>query len=286
MGRILEVAQGDITGVRRSKNKKAYYADTKDGRAPQLRSVTAALGHINKAEVLIPWALGLQAECARELAPLGKVLTPELLEVWINEFQREFENRRWKAADIGTHVHKLIQSWLRCDPDGPTAESIQQEPPEVQNCMRLFWDWWKGKGLKVVEVEQVVWNGPHGYAGTLDFVCELPSGKLALIDWKSSKGIYPEMYLQLAAYYYALLAMGCTEDDFEEITIVRIGKTDLHFEAAEIPREILPEAYRVFYMCLRSMDGLAKIESLDKKRWAAHKRHTEALTAQKVEAPF
>jgi len=40
----------------------------------------------------------------------------------------------------------------------------------------------------------------YRYMGTLDLICELPRLGTTLIDVKTSKGVYPETALQLAAY--------------------------------------------------------------------------------------
>src|SRR3990170_4434209 len=42
----------------------------------------------------------------------------------------------------------------------------------------------------------------HGYAGTLDAIAKI-AGETWLIDYKTSKGVYPETALQLAAYGHA-----------------------------------------------------------------------------------
>ena len=43
-------------------------------------------------------------------------------------------------------------------------------------------------------------NLTYRYAGTCDAVAKLKDGRLAVIDWKTGKRLYPEVALQLAAY--------------------------------------------------------------------------------------
>ena len=63
---------------------------------------------------------------------------------------------------------------------------------------------------RLVEVETVIYNDRHRYAGTLDFLVEFtdpavtmmmpfPPG-LVVMDLKTGKGVYTETALQLAAY--------------------------------------------------------------------------------------
>ena len=50
--------------------------------------------------------------------------------------------------------------------------------------------------------EKLVFSREHGYAGTADLIGTL-NGRLALLDIKTGRGVYPEYKLQLAAYAVA-----------------------------------------------------------------------------------
>lgn len=277
----------EIVSIKRSHDKKGYFAQTRDGRSRRLRSVTAALKIISKDEVLMRWAVGLYSKCIKTMAPVGQVLTPEAVDTMIEAGSNEFERVRYDAAEVGTRAHNIIDAWLKHEP----IPRLEDEDPRVQNALKLFWAWWEGKGLRVVESELAVYNAEHGYAGTLDFLCELPNGKLALLDWKTSKGIYSEYYLQVAAYYYALISMpedkgGRKASDFSEATILRIGKEDAYFEPASIPLEVLPGAYRAFFCCLQLMTGLSDVETVERARWKAYQAHLRSLESPGKDAPF
>lgn len=51
-----------------------------------------------------------------------------------------------------------------------------------------------------LHVEATVYSEKHGYAGTTDLIASLADGLTYDIDFKTSKGVYPENGLQLAAY--------------------------------------------------------------------------------------
>lgn len=51
---------------------------------------------------------------------------------------------------------------------------------------------------------------------------------MVLLDWKTSKAVYPEYHLQVVAYGGALASMGLGMP--ETASIVRIGKEDAQFE--------------------------------------------------------
>lgn len=50
--------------------------------------------------------------------------------------------------------------------------------------------------------EQLVFSGEHVYAGTADLIGTV-NGRLAILDIKTGRGVYPEYKLQLAAYAVA-----------------------------------------------------------------------------------
>lgn len=288
MGRIAtNLDPAEIVGIRRSSDKKCYYAQTRDGRSRQLRSVTSALGVISKDEALLRWGIKLYSKCIEARAPVGETLTEDALTALIEAGSSEFERVRYDAAEVGNRAHSIISDWLCCR----EIPDLELEDTRVQNALKLFWDWWKGKGLRVVESEMPVFNAQHGYAGTLDFLCELPDGRLAIIDFKTGSGIYPEHYMQLAAYFFAITSMpekfgGRKREDFAEAATLRIGKEDAYFEPAVITLDLLPEAYKGFYCCLQLQDKISTIKSVDTKRWKAWKRHTEELAKEKIEVPF
>lgn len=53
--------------------------------------------------------------------------------------------------------------------------------------------------FKPEHIELKVWSEQYQYQGTLDCVAKIGK-KLVVVDWKTSKSIYPDMGLQLAAY--------------------------------------------------------------------------------------
>ncbi len=65
-----------------------------------------------------------------------------------------------------------------------------------------------------------VYSRKHGYAGTSDLIAEI-GGDVWLVDWKTSKAVYPDMALQLAAYANAEFIL----EEGKEIDIPKIDKT-------------------------------------------------------------
>jgi hypothetical protein len=145
-----------------------------------------------------------------------------------------------KAGDIGTQTHKLIEWHLRTAIGAVAGPKPVVADPALWAFM-AFEDWAKSVSLKPVLIEQTVYSKTHGYAGTMDLLARV-HGVLTLIDFKTGKGIYPESFLQSAAYSTALLEMGYVEPS--NALIVRLPKveTDPAFEVATVPpaADLLP----------------------------------------------
>lgn len=145
-----------------------------------------------------------------------------------------------KAGEIGTQTHKLIEWTMR------TAIGADAGPKPVVNekalwCFMAFEDWAKSVNLKPVLIEQTVFSKVHQFAGTMDLLARV-HGVLTLVDFKTGKAIYPEAFLQSAAYQVALIEMGYVSPAAG--LIVRLPKvdTDPAFEVQTVPPvdELLP----------------------------------------------
>lgn len=145
-----------------------------------------------------------------------------------------------KGGEIGTQAHKLVEWTMR------TAIGAEAGPkPDVSE--KALWafmaweDWAKSVALKPVLIEQTVYSKVHGFAGTLDMLARV-NGELTLVDLKTSKSIYPEMFLQVAAYQKALEEMGYVVPTGR--VILRLPKldTDPAFEVVDVPpvEELFP----------------------------------------------
>lgn len=175
----------------------------------KLPSVTTILSVIGKP-ALVNWAARVERElvigAAADLyedAPVDKKMSRSGYLATINDRlgkARAFQKEQEKALDIGTQAHKRIEWELR--------RIVGQEPGPCPECraeathaVASFLEWWRCAHFEIVALEQPVWHGELGYAGTLDMLVRDPlTGKLGVFDIKTSKAVYPENGLQVAAY--------------------------------------------------------------------------------------
>jgi len=116
---------------------------------------------------------------------------------------------RDRAADIGSAVHAALEVELSGgDPraallaytphthEGPDADFLRK----CERAYSAFRKWWEQSRLEVLATEVPLVSERWAVGGTLDAILREPDGALALGDWKTSKGVYLDHPVQLAAY--------------------------------------------------------------------------------------
>jgi hypothetical protein len=194
-------------------------------------SVTNILSVIAKP-ALVPWAAKVERELVVEAAAalyLDAPISPRMTKVaYITSLvqrlghERAHEKQLKQAGDIGNECHRLVEWSLRIW----SGQKVGEQPivgPQAATAFSAFKSWWDEAGLKVFAVEQTVWHPLLRYAGTLDLLA-YQGDDLVLVDLKTSKAIYDEFALQVAAYMKAVDAMG--HGPVRKGYIVRLPKTD------------------------------------------------------------
>jgi len=175
----------------------------------QYARVSTILGQLEKP-ALIPWAVGQAIEYVKKNYNLA-----EPLEAVLERAKTEYRSVAADAADIGSEIHGLIENYIKngVDPRGKMR-------PEVENGFLAFLEWEQTHGVKWLASEKTVYDSGLCVAGTVDAIAEI-DGRKYLIDFKSSKAVYDEYKLQVAAY----LKMYENEHDFlEGAGILRLDK--------------------------------------------------------------
>jgi hypothetical protein len=163
---------------------------------PEARKLIGSTTVIKKAlpPYLVPWAAKLTAEYAVDNQPswtgLDRAGAVDLL-------KKAPDRSRDQAGDRGTIVHRFLELAAR-----------DEQPDEVYDAnvagyisagLRFLNEW----EPKFLWSEATVFHPELGYGGTLDFIAELPGLGLVVGDFKTSKGVYPEVAVQLSSYRYA-----------------------------------------------------------------------------------
>lgn len=125
------------------------------------------------------------------------------------------------AADIGTCAHYLCECYLKGEtPD--LQHFTQFILGEGTKLFNAFKDWWERQDIQVIVSEENVVSENWDYGGCIDIVAN-HYGKVSLLDIKTSKGIYAEYRIQLAAYEQAWNELH-PDQPIEKIMVLHLDK--------------------------------------------------------------
>lgn len=103
------------------------------------------------------------------------------------------------AGRRGTQVHKTIEALCRDD-------NLDDIHPNMLPYLAGAQQFLDAHVNNILHIEATIFNRTYRYAGTADLIAEMtpnehiPEPHIAVIDWKSGSGIYPNQMLQLVAY--------------------------------------------------------------------------------------
>jgi len=159
-------------------------------------------------------------------------------------------------ARIGSLAHYLVECELR----GAEPDLRDYTPAQVEAANRSVASWraWrKGRELRPLLVEESLVSEKYLFGGTLDLYAVI-DGRRSLVDLKTSKAIYPEYVVQLAAYRRLLEESGY---DVEGQRIIRIGRIEGEgFEDRVIGNWQMGIAWDLFLLLRKVYDLKAELE--------------------------
>jgi len=223
------------------------YKIRETGRVPI--SVTAATGTIDKSRPLIYWATGLARDYLIALIGKKKPIT----EQDVFDAVGLHAVRKKAAATIGSAVHDWAEQHIKGKkPEMPTDE-------KVANGVIAFLKWVNEHKIKFLCSEKMVYSKKYQYVGLMDCSFTMGTEKHKIVhcgDFKTSKGIYPEMRFQVAAYQ----AADAEESDqlYGTKWIIRFDKETGDFEAREFIDHI--EDFKGFLGCLATKKRLKELQ--------------------------
>lgn len=210
-------------------------------------SVTTILNNLNKP-ALPAWAAKKVAEFAHDhLSSWGDLPREAAIDLLKRSPYRDMSGK----GDVGTAVHEAVDNWIRANLDGTEWELDDIDLlPYVAGVHRFLSD----HVHRVLHSEVTLFNRKYEYAGTADAICKLEDGRVAIVDWKTSKNVYPEHALQIVAYANSDFI---GSDDGQEIDFppIDIGYVihlagDANYKA--YPVELTARAFKTF-CALRSV---------------------------------
>lgn len=245
--REIAAATSNVAQVGLARNEKHEYF--LDGRGP-ITSVTTILKIVDKSGPLIGWAKRVTAEAAlRHAADLPK---------WVEDFggdgavgmlTKATNVIRDKAANAGSEIHTFAEAIVR-------GQEVAV-PEELQPFVSSFLKWRADFEPEFLAAEEMVYSR-HGYAGTLDAIVRI-AGEVWLLDYKTSKGVYEETALQLAAYGAAdFIGRPGDPNRYAIPAIDQYGVVHIRPEGAELVPYDVTGAFEAFLAAKRVHDWRAR----------------------------
>lgn len=167
-----------------------------DGEPIECPSVTTILNNIAKP-ALVNWSALEVAKYAYAEREVWHKLEEQAA---IDLLKRAPYRDSRKKMDIGLAVHLAVDAHLKAGIQAATEEAPELDNldllPYVAGALRFLDDHVE----RVIKSEVTLVNLTYRYAGTCDLWAQLKDGRIAPVDWKTGKRLYPEHGLQVGAY--------------------------------------------------------------------------------------
>lgn len=214
--------------------------------------VTSIIGILDKP-ALMYWAVNMAVDFMGTNMVAGKAYDEVEIRTLLETARKAHRVKKDKTADIGTMIHDWLKKYVqaRIEKKKVPARPVNKE---MQNAINGFFKWAKTDKIKLIASEQKIYSKKYRYAGTYDLEATM-NGKRTIIDFKTGKAIYPEMFLQAAAYLQAKEEETGNKYD-GGVAIVRLSQEDKEkeitsFEVQQIGYEEVKTLIKVFVCCLQ-----------------------------------
>lgn len=232
--------------------KHTYRVVHKNGRRFKVPSVTKITGIVDKSGPLIGWAINKTIEVIRGAVGPGVEYSETYLEEVFRQAKGRHRGVKEEAGAIGKEVHKWIEDFTR-----GKEPILPAEGTPVRGGVDSFVKWLSEHRVEFVERERACYSRKHRYSGTLDAVAFVDGG-IALLDYKTSNGVYAEYFLQAAAYCLAYEEETGTR--LEKAIILKLGKDTGEFSTYELDARDLKRARGAFLSALNLWRQLEKFK--------------------------
>lgn len=125
---------------------------------------------------------------------------PDGLMDWAARLAREgvdWRDERDAGADRGTRAHEHAFHALA---QGEPVPAFDEMPADERGYARAVMRWWIDTGPRVIATEFIVADVELGVAGRPDLLCELPDGRVAIVDLKTSRYLSATFVAQVNCY--------------------------------------------------------------------------------------
>ena len=148
-----------------------------------------------------------------------------------------------EAAQVGTLLHLLIEGHQQGF-DVDTKDYSYNQEKAAMKAFAGYLQWYEKVKFKPLRNELVLVNEEMQVGGTIDCIARM-GDDLVVVDWKTSRYLYAENKLQLAAYVY-MFEQAQPKANVAYGLVMRFGKDDGKFHQHIIKREKLETGIEIF----------------------------------------
>jgi len=133
------------------------------------------------------------------------------------------------AMRRGTLVHSMVEAYKH------NQKYVDTIAEPTRKYAQAFYNWVTDNSVEVLVQEKSLVSRRYCYAGTFDLLVRFKnSGRILVVDIKTGRGIYEEVFLQLSAYKHALEENGV----FAELKVdpERVGMAVCNLQTGEDDR--------------------------------------------------
>lgn len=182
---------------------------------------------------------------------IGLGWNKQVLIKWANNMGlKGVDSNKYKddKAIIGTLAHRMVTDSLQ-GIETDTDDYSKNQIADAENSALSFFEWVKGKELRPILIEKDLVSEEYRFGGKPDIYAEI-DGKKELIDLKTSKSIYDEMMVQVAAYKNLLIE---NKHSVDVVRILNIPRTeDEAFLEKRLSDRQQVIAWKIFLNCLEN----------------------------------
>lgn len=168
--------------------------------------VTSIVGMVPKP-FLQHWSAKLAAELAVDSIDFVKEMAARDRDGAIGYIKGAATRYTKTRATVGSEAHDLFERMIR-------GEKVRRVKPDLEPYRAGFAEFLDVVNPELIRAEDVAWNDTHQYAGSFDALLRVwlnddrtPDASrkrgtpvVLVADWKTSKGTYPDVALQMSAY--------------------------------------------------------------------------------------
>lgn len=236
-------------------------------------STTKIIDEVLAKHALKFWAVKVTVEWLKKQLN-GERLSENQLDAILKTAKGVHLRESDKATTIGSNVHNWIEAFVHLvmetgetwPEDWKENNPVRLSSVAAKNSVNAFLNWYAEHDVQFLEAERKVYSIKYNYSGTFDLLA-IVDGVTTIIDFKTSKHIYPDYLVQGAAYWGAYneeidyMTEG-TEYEYEDdirpdhFTVLRLPKDGENWETSTI--ESIDAHWEIFRHAREMFDWIYK----------------------------